>query len=90
MLYRLSALFEEDIMDHVMLDIVSESDIVDDIIDEFGEADVFQKKISLFENTDDIPKMTKNIDDINTDDQTEDLMKDLDIDDIMDYVESEG
>ena len=88
MIYRLSSLFEEDIMDSVEMDLISESGL-DDIIDEFNESFV-DNRIHLFENTDDMPKMTKNVKDVNTDDDSDELMGDLDDDEIIDYVESEG
>lgn len=88
MIYRLSSLFEEDIMDSVEMDLISESGL-DDIIDEFNESFI-DNRIHLFENTDDMPKMTKNVKDVNTDDDSDELMGDLDDDEIIDYVESEG
>lgn len=88
MLYRLNSLFEEDILDSVEMDLISESEL-DDIIDEFNESFI-DNRIHLFENTDDMSKMTKNIKDVNTDDDSDELMGDLDDDEIIDYVESEG
>lgn len=88
MIYRLSSLFEEDILDSVEMDLISESGL-DDIIDEFNESFV-DNRIHLFENTDDMTKMTKNVKDVNTDDDSDELMGDLDDDEIIDYVESEG
>lgn len=88
MIYRLSSLFEEDILDSVEMDLVSESGL-DDIIDEFNES-FADNRIHLFENTDNMPKMAKNVKDVNTDDDSDELMGDLDDDEIIDYVESEG
>lgn len=88
MIYRLSSLFEEDILDSVEIDLISESGL-DDIIDEFNES-FADNRIHLFENTDDMSKMTKNVKDVNTDDDSDELMGDLDDDEIIDYVESEG
>ena len=87
MLFRLNSLFEEDILDHTMLDIVSESGL-DDIIDELNESFV-DDRIHLFENTEDMDKMKKNVSDVNTGDETEDILDYLGYDDIIDYVESE-
>ena len=88
MIYRLSSLFEEDILDSVEMDLISESGL-DDIIDEFNESFV-DNRIHLFENTDNMLKMAKNVKDVNTDDDSDELMGDLDDDEIIDYVESEG
>ena len=88
MIYRLSSLFEEDILDSVEMDLISESGL-DDIIDEFNES-FTDNRIHLFENTDNMSKMTKNVKDVNTDDDSDELMGDLDDDEIIDYVESEG
>lgn len=88
MIYRLSSLFEEDILDSVEMDLISESGL-DDIIDEFNESFV-DNRIHLFKNTDNMLKMAKNVKDVNTDDDSDELMGDLDDDEIIDYVESEG
>ena len=88
MLYRLNSLFEEDILDSVEMDLISESEL-DYIIDEFNESFI-DNRVHLFENIDDMSKMTKNVKDVNTDDDSDELMGDLDDDEIIDYVESEG
>ena len=88
MLYRLNSLFEEDILDSVEMDLISESEL-DYIIDEFNESFI-DNRVHLFENTDDMSKMAKNVKDVNTDDDSDELMGDLDDDEIIDYVESEG